>query len=259
MLKVFVCEDNPVQLEHITSCIRNYITIENLLATVALATDSPNKIINYLENNRVPGMYFLDLYIKNEMNGIELATVIRKYDPRGFIVFITVDEKSRDLTFIHGVEAMDYIVKGSADCYDRIRKCLLIAHTRYVAKATPLQLRFAFKSSKDNLKVIDFSEICYFKLSDITHKIELYTDYDRYIFRSSLAKLEQELSENFFRCSRCAIVNINKIVSIDAKKSELKLENGDTVEVVPKYIGKIGKLMRKTSSIRFWETGEVYP
>lgn len=49
------------------------------------------------------------------MNGFELAQEIRKFDPRGFIIFITTHAELSYMTFTYKVEALDYIIKDDID------------------------------------------------------------------------------------------------------------------------------------------------
>lgn len=111
MLKVFICEDNNLQRDKIKSTVENTIIIENLDMKVALSTGKTQDIIDYLENNKGSGLYFIDIDLNSDMNGIQLAERIRQYDPRGFIVFVTTHGEMSYLTFIYKIEVMDYIIK----------------------------------------------------------------------------------------------------------------------------------------------------
>ena len=110
MLKIFVCEDNIEQKEKLKNIIENIILIENYDMNLELATGDPHKILNYLKSTETSGIYFLDVDLHCDINGIQLAEQIRKYDPRGFIIFITTHAEMSYLTFIYKVEAMDYII-----------------------------------------------------------------------------------------------------------------------------------------------------
>lgn len=252
MLDIFICEDNHIQLKSIKDYIENLITMESIEAKITLATKSPEMILDYLHNNKVAGLYFLDVDLNCKMNGIKLAEEIRSYDPRAFIAFITVDADSLSLTFEYGVEALDYIVKGKDDVNIRIRRCIKKAYSRYyIPKTTPLQNRFVFSYSTGNLKStksVPCSEIICFKVSTAPHMIELYVGSVRYEFRKALNSLEKELNNrdnSFFKCSRAAIINIDKISHIDNTKGIVTLDNGVTVDVAAKNIKKIKEIMLK--------------
>jgi len=256
MLSVFVCEDNQKYLERITNCIKKFIVIENFDMKVACATASPDEVLDYLRNNSVSGLYFLDVDLKCDMTGIQLAEAIRVLDPRGFIVFITVDAESLRLTFKYKVEALDYIVKGDNALEKRIHECIRNAYDKYTARATPLQRNFKLKLSKDSkadksgrkyfkdsFVVLEYSKILCFAKSNITpHGIVVYTDNIRHEFRGSLAQVESELDNSFVRCHKSFIVNVDKIVGIDTKLFKLQLINGDVIDVSMRQFKKIKEL-----------------
>jgi len=220
--------------------------MEDLSAKITIATESPEEILKYLHNNKVAGLYFLDVDLNCNMNGIELAEAIRSYDPRAFIAFITVDAESLAMTFEYGVEALDYIVKGIDNINTRIHKCILNAYFKYTTNTTPLQNRFVFSYSNEKIKStksIPCSEIICFKVSTTAHMIELYSGNVRYEFRKTLNTLEKELDNRFFKCSRSAIINVEKISTIDEAKGIVVLDNNVSVDVAPKKIKKIKELL----------------
>ena len=98
-----------------------------------METTSPYDILDYVSENEVTGLYFLDLDLGCDINGIELAKTIRARDSRGFIMFVTADAESHVLTFQYMVEAMHYIVKGDDAFGDCICECLTNAQVRFTS------------------------------------------------------------------------------------------------------------------------------
>ena len=140
MLNVFICEDNTIERNKFEKIIKDIIMIENLDMDVSLSTGNPEDILSYLDNNSVSGLYFLDIDLKNKINGLKLAEKIREYDPRGFIVFVTTHTEMSYLTFIYKVEAMDYIIKDNyPNIRKRIHECILNANKKFSSKVTDLQ------------------------------------------------------------------------------------------------------------------------
>jgi len=233
--------------------IKNYILIESLPMEVVCATASPYEILDYLAENRVAGLYFLDVDLQCEMDGIRLAESIRKYDPRGFIVFITADAESLTLTFKYRVEAMDYIVKGDLVIKDRICKCINDAYAKYTSKVTPLQDTFVYKLSRDADKLskgstvaVERSEILYFEANpDRPHNLVIYTENGKHEFRCKLSHAEKGLDKRFFRCHRSFIVNTTKIITIDETNLKLQFVNGDEIDIAAKHVKKVKDLMTK--------------
>lgn len=227
MLKVFICEDNKEQRERFSKIVQDVLLIENYDIELGLVTSDPNELINYIDNNDLSGLYFLDIDLKSEINGIELATKIRKYDPRGFIVFITTHAEMSYLTFIYKVEAMDYIIKDNYNnIRERIQQCIADAHTKYSAKSTELQKIFTIKSD-DKIVNIEYRKILFFETSPTIHKVIVHA-VDRQIeFYAKMKEIEEKLDDRFYRCHKSFIVNKDNIKEIDVNNRCIYMINGE--------------------------------
>ena len=241
MLSIFICDDDPGFLAQVEKCVENRILMDDFLMKVACAATNPHDIIDYLQKNTdIAGLYFLDLDLSCEINGIDLAEQIRTYDPRGFIVFITSSGDSYKLTFERKVEAMDYIVKGDDDTENRINECISNAQQKLMAAATPLQAKFTFKATRGDTKghiiSIDYDKIMYFEVSvEAKHNIVLYTAVSRYEFRASLGKIEKLLDKKrFYKCQRRFVFNLENIQTLDAEQSLITFSNGLVLEISAK-------------------------
>lgn len=217
MMKVFICEDNRVQKEKLENIIKNIIIIENYDMNLQLSTDDPFEIINYLKSNNTSGLYFLDVDLHSDINGIQLAEKIRDYDPRGFIVFITTHAEMSYLTFLYKVEAMDYIIKDNYNnIQQRINECIKNAHNKYSSKLSDLQKTFSIKVA-DKIINVALNEIIFFETSSIIHKVILHCESRQIEFYSKMKEIEDKLPDNFFRCHNSFIINKDKIKEIDKK------------------------------------------
>lgn len=236
MIKVFICEDNKRQREKFTKTIENSIIIENFDMEVALSTENPDDIIIYLKNNNVSGLYFLDVDLKSNINGIKLAELIREYDPRGFIVFVTTHAEMSYLTFIYKVEAMDYIIKDNYQNVNaRIHQCIINANKKYTSKTTALQKNFNIKA-KDKIINVEYDKILFFETSTIIHKVILHA-IDRQIeFYSNMKSIEENLDDRFYRCHRSFLVNKDNIKEIDISNKIIKMINDETCQASTRLI-----------------------
>lgn len=227
MLKVFICEDNKEQRERFSKIVQDIILIENYDIELGLVTSDPSELINYIDNNDLSGLYFLDIDLKSEINGIELAAKIRKYDPRGFIVFITTHAEMSYLTFMYKVEAMDYIIKDNYNnIRERIQQCIADAHTKYSAKSNELQKIFTIKSD-DKIVNIEYRKILFFETSPTIHKVIVHA-VDRQIeFYAKMKEIEERLDDRFYRCHKSFIVNKDNIKEIDVNNRCIYMINGE--------------------------------
>lgn len=115
MLSVFVCEDDKIQREKLEKIIRNVIMIEELEMEFTLSTGDIKELLELVKKLEPIGLYFLDVDLQQELNGIELASEIRKYDTFGKIVFLTSHTELMPLAFQYRVEALDYIIKSEEE------------------------------------------------------------------------------------------------------------------------------------------------
>ena len=136
MLNIFVCEDDTVQRKSIVQIIKNTVLIEELDMQLILDTPNPYELLETVKTSQNTGIYFLDIDLKCDMNGMKLAQQIRLYDPRCFIIFVTSHSELSYMTFQYRVEAMDFVLKDNpAEAKVKIRECLLNALERYTLPA----------------------------------------------------------------------------------------------------------------------------
>lgn len=227
MLKAFICEDNKNQREKLNKIIEDIILIENYDMDLGLSTSDPYELINSITGTTNTGIYFLDVDLHSDINGIQLAEKIREHDPRGFIVFITTHAEMSYLTFIYKVEAMDYIIK---DNYNNIRQrvndCIKNAHDKYKTKSSELQKIFSIKV-EDKIVNIDYNDILFFETSSTIHKVVLHSVNRQVEFYSKMKDVENSLDERFIRCHNSFIVNKDKIKEIDKKNRIAYMINGE--------------------------------
>ena len=244
MLKIFICEDNPEHHKKIEKCVGDYIMIENLDMEIALSTADPNEIISYINKNPSVGLYFLDVDLNAGINGIQLAEQIRKYDPRGYIIFITVHAEDMRLTFKYKVEALDYIIKGDfGETERRIRECISNVYEKYTSKAD--KNKFVFRIADNRIIALDYDKILFFEtVKAAPRKIGVYSTDSRYEFYAKLDDIEKSLDGRFVRSHRSYIVNTENIKSLDMKTNKIIMNDGSfcymSVRCGKELIHKVG-------------------
>ena len=218
MLRIFICEDNSIQQNKFKKIIEDIIMINDYDMETSLTTSDPYEILAYLKVNPTSGIYFLDVDLHSNINGIQLAEEIRKYDPRGFIIFITSHAEMSYLTFLYNVEAMDYIIKDNYNnIRQRIHDCIQNANEKYQAICNNSQKVFSIKAN-DKIVNIDFNDIIFFETSSTIHKVILHCTNRQIEFYSKMKEIEQNLDDRFCRCHNSFIVNTDKIKEIDKKR-----------------------------------------
>lgn len=232
MLPIYICEDDKRQLENITKIITDIINTESLnnVLDVVCASQDPKIIIDKLYKNQKQSLYFLDIDLgSNQMNGLELGMEIRKLDPRGFIVVVTVHTEMTLTTFKSKIEAMDFIEKDQPySMPERIRECIFRTLELYSL------------SQEDNKKILRLKNGKRFDLTDILYieatqkqpgKILINTKISSIQVATTLSDIISKLDRAYYQCHRSYIINFRHIAKIDSFRGMAILNNGQEIPI----------------------------
>lgn len=111
MIPIYLCEDNALQLDLLKSMIEKYIFIQAYDMEIRQATHTPYELLDLLPDQPENAVYFLDIHLHSDMDGIELASAIRQKDPRAFIIFTTTHSEMAMTTFRYQVEPLGFLIK----------------------------------------------------------------------------------------------------------------------------------------------------
>ena len=228
MLNIFVCEDDPKKRKNVVQIIKNTVLIEELDMQLILDTPNPYELLEAVKTSQNTGIYFLDIDLKCDMNGMKLAQQIRMFDPRCFIIFVTSHSELSYMTFQYRVEAMDFVLKDNpAEAKVKIRECLLNASERYALQSNKTHKVYTIEIGERKISV-DYNDILFFETSSNIHKVILHAKDRQIEFSGSIKELEKALGDNFVRCHRSFLVNRNNIKETDTKNRIIYFANGET-------------------------------
>ena len=228
MLNIFVCEDNDIQRQAIVQIIQNTVLIEELDMQLVLDTENPYELLDEIRNSQNTGVYFLDIDLNSDMNGMKLAQQIRLFDPRGFIIFITAHSELSFMTVQYRVEAMDFVLKDNpAELKVKIRECLLNAMERYTLQTNKTHKVYTIDVGGRKISV-DYDDIFFFETSSNIHKVILHAKDRQIEFVGTIKELANALDDNFVRCHRSFLVNKSNIKEVNAKNRIIHFTNGET-------------------------------
>lgn len=228
MLNIFVCEDNAIQRRTIVQTIQNIILMEELDMQLVLDTEDPYVLLERVKASQDTGIYFLDIDLNSDMNGMKLAQQIRLFDPRGFIIFITAHSELSYMTFQYRVEAMDFVLKDNpAEVNVKIRECLLNAMERYTLQTNKTHKVYTIETGGRKISV-DYNDIFFFETSGNIHKVILHAKDRQIEFFSTIKDLLKAFGDDFVRCHRSFLVNKKNIKEIDTKNRIIHFINGET-------------------------------
>lgn len=222
MLNFVLCDDNVKILDRLDKLLTMIFTKNNLEATVTYKTDNTNSLLNYIENNNVD-VLMLDINLRSDKNGLDLAKEIRKKNKNAYIIFTTGHLEYAMVAYKY--KTFDYLAKPIT--YERLEDTI----KRLFEDINGVPKKYIKIDSKNT--IVDESEIQYIKRDGM--KLVFHTssrDYDTY---SSFNKFQDKLPDNYIRCHKSYIANISQIKDVEPITSTITFRNGDTCEIGPKY------------------------
>lgn len=235
MLKLYICEDQERQRLFMKEVAEMTIAKHNLDIQLALVTENPMRLIEAVRKDPAVGIYFLDIELSSEMNGLELAGLIREEDTLGHLIFVTSHHEMSYLTFEYKLEVMDYIIKSvHKNMKERIESCILTAYQRHKQGSSEDKV-FQIKVEDRQINV-KYSEILYFETSDRIHRIKLHAKNREIEFYGSLKNLEETLDSRFVRSHKSFIVNKDNIAEINKTEKVITLINQETCYISSRFM-----------------------
>lgn len=236
MIEIIICEDSNAQRKEITDILSEAISIhENMI--IALSTPSPKDVLEYIKKNNVSqAVYFLDIELGYDIDGFQLAKEIRKIDRNGHIIFITTHSEMTSLTFKYKIAALDYIVKDDiSKIKDNITDCIneIIKISESLEEENSKD--FIYVNSGSRIIKLNMDEILFFETSDKIHKISIHLEKRKIEYYGTMREIEKKVDENFFRCHRSFLINLNKINYVDKELKKIVMVNGENCYLSNKY------------------------
>lgn len=220
-MKIYICEDDLSQLQYITKIINNYILIENLDMKIKLSTSDPSQILQEIDQEQ--SVYFLDIDLHSELNGLELASAIRNTDTHGYIIFITTHDEMAFETFKYQVAALDFILKDQGNLKDNIVRVFQTIQQQLMIDADDNDT-IAIKLN-DRILYINLKALIYIETLS-NHKLVLHAQNKKSLITGNLKALEQRLPNNFFRAHKSFLVNLDYVDHVDKKQNLIFFQNG---------------------------------
>lgn len=237
MLNFVICDDNLNILDRLKKMLDTIFCKNDFEAQVAFSSDNTEEVLNYISSNKVD-VAMLDINLKSNKTGIELAKEIRKINKNIYIIFTTGHLEYAMIAY--KVKTFDYIAKPIN--YDRLEETII----RLFEDVTSVPKRYLKIDNKNTL--VDESEVQYIKRDGM--KLVFHTnsrDYDTY---SSFNKFQDKPPENYIRCHKSYIANINQIKDVEPVSGTITFKSGDTCDIGPKYKSDLMEVLNNYGNIQ---------
>ncbi len=222
MLNFVVCDDNLNLLDRLEKMLEAIFTKHNYNASVVFKSDNADDILNYIDHN-VADVVMLDINLKSNKSGLELAEEIRKRKNNAYLIFTTGHLEYAMVAYRY--KTFDYLPKPIT--YDRLEDTV----ARLFEDANELSKKYIKIDNKNT--IVDEAEIQYIKRDGM--KLVFHTssrDYDTY---SSFNKFQDKLPNTYIRCHKSYIANLNQIKDVEPVSGIITFKDGNTCDIGPKY------------------------
>ncbi len=182
---------------------------------------SGRALLDAQEKGYSADVYFLDVQMdQGTDDGIRTARELRRRGERGLIIYVTAYLDSAQMGY--EVRAFRYLLKNQI--HDKLFEVL-----RDVRQELSGQ-DFFFKAGGESIR-IDRRGILY--LESRLRMLRLVTKTEEYAFYAGLEDVQRQLGEEFLRCHKSFLVNLEKVVRFS--KEQIVLEDGTNIPISRSY------------------------
>lgn len=217
MLRIAVCDDNPIFLQQISNIIMLWKA--NMPHTVCETFDNADALI--FSHKSMPfDIIFLDILMPM-LNGIDAAKEIRNHDKKTKIIFLT--SSSEYAVESYTVKAYNYLLKPVSEA--TLFSCLDELAAELSLNAQTITIKGLYAMQK-----VSLDEIMYVEAQNkhiiftLTNGTTIKTTEPLHTYQDILT-----LNDGFFKCHRSYIVNIYHIDTYTLK--EIKMSSGYSIPV----------------------------
>lgn len=224
MLNFIICDDEAHMLDKLSLLFEKAFIKNDFDARIVLKTSKYKDILSYMASN-VVNVVVLDIEFKNsKLNGLNIAEEIRKINKDCYIIFIT--------------SHFEYLMKA----YDYKTFAYLFKNSLSIDTLSDTLARLfddISSNSRKFLKIdhrgtfIDLNDVQFIEKNGM--KLIYHTSHGNFETYNSFSKIECTLPENFVRCHKSFIANIDNIVNISLTNNSITFKNDNICFIGPKY------------------------
>jgi len=230
--KICITEDEALIADHLAMCL------EDLGYVVASIADNAAESIGNITIHK-PDLVLIDIQIRGEIDGIQLAKIIRKQFNIPFI-YITSNGDSATIERLKETQPAGFILKPFSP--ESLRPIIEIAlhnsqESKNHSEVIEVDDAFFIKEGHTLIKV-HFNDILYAEAQSNYTLIK--TKNQKYLMSQTLKVLEEKLdSYGFMRVHRSYVVNLKKInqilpKSVMIEETEIPLSDANRGELLDK-------------------------
>lgn len=240
MLSFIVCDDNEAILDRLVKMLNSLFMKHDFDAEVSFSTTNSDEALKYINHNNFDAV-FLDIDLKSNISGLDIAKEIRKINKQAYIIFT-----SAHLEYIlvaYQYKTFDFIPKPIT--IERLEDTIV----RIIDDLKMCDKNSSFIKIDSKNTIINRDSIRYIKKDGM--KLVFCTENRTYETYSSFSKISNLLPDNFVRCHKSYIANIDKITDINLPNNTIffDINNNSKCYIGPKYKNEIMEVFNNERSI----------
>ena len=236
MLNFVVCDDIANILDKFSKMLESIFMKHNFNAQVTFQSTDADEILSFVNSNKTD-VLILDINLKSNITGIQLAEKVRQYNKNCYIIFTTGHLEYAMIAY--KLKTFDYLPKPIT--YERLEDTVV----RLFEDVNGLPKRYIKIDNKNTM--VDENEIYYIRREGM--KLVFHTDTKDYEAYTSFNKIQDSLPDNFVRCHKSFVANINKIVNVEPVSNRIFFDNNSCCDIGPKYKNNLMEVMKNNGNI----------
>lgn len=224
MFKIVMVDDIVDVLHYSAILIKQLIKSENLNASLKLCATNPQSVINFISHDEA-NLFLLDIDLKSDISGLQLAGLIRLKLKNAYIIFISGHGEFVFESF--EVKPFDFLVKPCHD--ERFKYAILRAYNDYIDNTMGSSDKYFNVKSHSSLNKIKIKDLNYIE-KDSKH-VNFHSKDAIISCNMTLQEVEQllineHLHDIIIQIHKSYFVNKEMISVVDFTNKYVTLENG---------------------------------
>lgn len=211
--KIAICDDETSVIEYVSSIVSDWAKENNHKVKQNTFPSAESFLFSYEEENDYD-VLLLDVEM-GQMDGVSLAKTIRKKNETVQIVFIT--GYSEYISEGYEVSALHYLMKP-------VKKEKLFEVLNRAAEKIQKNERMLILEISGEMIRLPFHEI---RFVDVNANYTTIHGKENYTVKKTLADIQKELDECFFKVGRSCIVNLNMVQRVT--RTDCCLSDGSVI------------------------------
>ncbi len=237
MLNFVLCDDNSNILTTLSKMLENIFAEKNYDAKINFTSTKAQEIVDYADSNKID-VLLLDINLNSGMSGLDIANEVRKKNKNIYIIFLTAHLEYAMVAYKY--KTFDFLAKPVT--FPRLEETI----SRLFEDIHGLPKTYIKIDNKNT--VISENSIEYIKRDGM--KLVFHSKNKDYEAYSSFNKIQNNLPDNFVRCHKSFIANINLIKDVDPVVNKICFSNDSYCDIGPKYKKEFMEVLSEYGNIK---------